>query len=143
MQRTLSVVALGLGVAVSSSAAWAMPHETLAVHVPFAFSVRDRTLPPGDYRIRPLNDLDRRLLEGRSADGRHALVVLSQDGPTMSETQRPELVFDRYGQMEYLRGIKLPAEAEAVLDPSRSELQAARSLAAQPAAPASAVKVNP
>lgn len=135
MQRVFSVVALGLGLAaLSSHPALAMAPETLVVHIPFAFSVSDETLPPGDYRLHPLSDADRHVLEVRSADGRHAAVVFSEDAPAASRTAKPELVFDRYGQMEFLHAIQLPEATGAILKPSRSEVQAARAVASEQAA---------
>jgi hypothetical protein len=131
MQRALSVVALGLGLAgLSTGPALAMPPETLLVHVPFAFSVQDATFPAGDYQIHPLSDLDRQVLELRSTDGRHAVFVPSEDAPTSSRTAQPEIVFHRYGQNEFLHAIHLPEGTGAVLEASRSEVEAARALAA-------------
>jgi hypothetical protein len=144
MQRALCVMALGLGLAASSARpALAMSPETLLVRVPFAFSVQDEMLPAGEYQIRPLSDLDRQVLELRSTDGRHALVVPSEDGSTASRTAQPELVFHRYGQNEFLHAIQLPEGAGAVLEASRSEVEAARALASEHAVHASAARVSP
>jgi hypothetical protein len=135
MQRAFSVVALGLGLAaVSSRPALAMAPETVVAHIPFAFNVRNETLPPGDYRLHPLSDLDRQVLEIRSTDGRHAAVVFSEDAPSASPNAKPELVFDRYGQMDFLHAVKLPEATGAILEPSRSEVQAARAIASEQAA---------
>jgi hypothetical protein len=144
MQRAFSVMVLGLGLAaLSSGPALAMPPETLLVHVPFAFSVQDETFPAGDYEIHPLSDLDRQVLELRSTDGRHAVFVPSEDAPTASHTAQPELVFHRYGANEFLHAVQLPQGAGAVLEASRSELEAARALASEHAAHGPAGKVSP
>jgi hypothetical protein len=144
MQRALSVVALGLGLAaLSSGPALAMPPETLLVHVPFAFSVQDETFPAGDYQIHPLSDVDRQVLELRSTDGRHAVFVPGEDAPTASRTAQPELVFHRYGRTEFLHAIHLPEGTGTVLEASRSEVAAARVLASEHAAHGSAGKVSP
>jgi hypothetical protein len=127
MLRILSTAALGLGLAASfASPALALAPERLAVHVPFAFSVADETLPAGDYSISPLSDVDRDVLEIRSADGRKAVLVGSEDGEPASRTSKPELVFDRYGNQEFLHAIRLPEETGAVLTASEAELQAVR-----------------
>jgi hypothetical protein len=127
MLRTVSAAVLGLGfVAVSSSPALALAPETLEAKIPFAFNVSNVTLPAGEYRINPVSDLDPQVVEIRSTDGRHAVVVLSEDAPVGPPRTKPELVFDRYGQQEFLRAIKLPEEPGASLGPSRSEIDAAR-----------------
>jgi hypothetical protein len=143
MKRALSVMALGLGLtAVSSRPALAMPPETLVAHIPFAFNVRDETMPPGDYRVQQLSDLEPQLLEVRSTDGRRTAIVFSEDAPSARGTTKPELVFDRYGQMEFLHAIELPKETGAVFEPSSSEVQAARAFAAEHTAHAPAGKVS-
>jgi hypothetical protein len=135
MQRALYAVALGLGLAaVSSSPALAFPPETVVANIPFAFSVDNETLPPGEYQINPVSDLDRQVLEVRSTDGRHAVLVFTQDGSTARSTAAPRLIFDSYGQMKFLHAIRLPDETAAVLQASRSEVEAARDAAlARPA----------
>lgn len=144
MKRVLSLVALGLGLAaVPSRPALAMPPQTLLAHIPFAFSVQDETLPPGDYRIQQLGDLDPDLLEVRSVDGRHTAIVFSEEGRAEPRTGKPTLVFDRYGQMKFLHAIDVPSETGATFEPTRSEIQAARAVACEHAAHASAGKTGP
>ncbi len=50
MLRTLSLATLGL-VALTAGPAFAMDPETLVVHVPFAFSVDNVTLPAGEETL--------------------------------------------------------------------------------------------
>jgi hypothetical protein len=128
MLRTLSLATLGL-VALAAGPALAMEPETLVVHVPFAFSVDDVMLPAGDYRVHPLNDLDRNVVEVRSADGRYGALVLTTDAPAERRGAQPELVFDRYGKKSFLRAVELPGEEGASLSATRSEITAARELA--------------
>jgi len=130
MLRTVPLVTLGL-VALASVPAFAMAPETLVVHIPFAFSVRNETLPAGDYTVRPINDLDRNVLEIRSADGRHAVVVLTLDAAGERRGAAPQLVFDRYGKKGFLRAVELPEQPGANLPASPSEIKAARTFAAQ------------
>jgi len=143
MKRTLLVAALGLGLAaLSSRPALAMPPETLLAHIPFAFSVHNEKLPPGDYRIQQLGDLDPDLLEVRSVDGHHTAIVFSQDAPAEPRTGTPELVFDRYGQMKFLHAIELPSDTGAMFEASSSEVQAARAFATKHEAAPSTGKVS-
>jgi hypothetical protein len=144
MSRTVSITALGLGLAaLASSPALALAPEPIVVHVPFEFSVANEAFPAGDYRINPLNDLDRQVLEIRSTDGHRAVLTFVEDGPVASGTAEPDLVFDRYGTKEFLRVVRVPREPEAILEPSRSEIEAARGLTTDGAAHGSAGHSNP
>ncbi len=119
MLRTVSLAALGLGALVAGPA-FAMAPEPLLVHVPFASSVQNETLPAGDYRVRPLSDLQRNVLEIRSTDGRHGVLVLSWDAPGEARGARPMLVFDRYGDKAFLRAVELPEAEGAGLPATRA-----------------------
>ena len=127
MLRTLSLAALGVGLtAFTPSPAAAFAPDLVTAHIPFAFSVRNETLPAGDYEILRVSDVDRDALEIRSTDGRHAVIFLSHDASPGLPGTTPELVFDRYGKLEFLHAIRLPEEAGALLNTSHSEVQAAR-----------------
>ncbi|HUL79489.1 MAG TPA: hypothetical protein VL691_19655 [Vicinamibacteria bacterium] len=135
MLRTLSLAALGFGLAaITPSPAAALAPDLVTAHIPFAFSVRNETLPAGDYEINPVSDIDRDALEIRSTDGRHAAVFLSHEAPAGLRGTTPELIFDRYGNQMFLHSIRLPEETGAALNPSRSEVQAARSVSSSPSA---------
>ncbi len=128
MLRTLSLATLGL-LALAAGPAFAMAPETVVVHVPFAFSVRNVTMPPGDYRISPASAVDLSLVEIRSEDGRHGALVLTTPASAERASAQPELVFDRYGKKSFLRAVELPSELGATLPSTRSEITAARKLA--------------
>ena len=126
MLRTISL-AFGI-VALAAGRASAMSPEPLVVHVPFAFSVDNVKLPPGDYQVHPLSDLQNDVVEIQSVDRRHALLVLTTNAPAEPRGARAELVFDRYGTERFLRAVQLPEEPGASLSPTRSEIVAARSV---------------
>jgi len=129
MLRTLSLATLGL-VALAAGPAFAMDPDTVVAHVPFAFSVRNVTLPAGDYTVHPMDStFNPNVVEIRSADGRHGVFVLTEDAPAERSSAKPELVFDRYGKKSFLRAIELPDEQGATLPTSRSEIGAAREYA--------------
>ena len=131
MLRSLFLSTLGL-VALAAVPAFAMDPETLVVHVPFAFSVDNTTLPAGDYRVRPLGDNENNVIEIQSVDGRHAALVLTTDASAERRGAEPKLVFDRCGKASFLRAVELPEETGASVPESRSEVTAARALASHP-----------
>ena len=125
MLRNLSLATLGLA-ALAAGPAFAMAPETVVVHVPFAFAVNNVTLPAGDYTVQPLDDVANDVLEIRSTDGRHSVLVLTSDAPGERRGAPPKLVFDRYGDKDFLRAVELPEEAGAGLSATRLEIKAAR-----------------
>jgi hypothetical protein len=142
MLRAVSV-ALGVGlVAVASSPALALGPERLKAHIPFAFSVDNVTLPPGDYRIKPLSDLDSNVVEIRSTDGHHAVLVMTENTAPENRTAQTELVFDRVGTRDFLRAIRVPEETGATVPRTRTEIDAVRTVALSHEAPSAAHKAS-
>ena len=128
MLRRLSLATLGL-VALAAGPALAMGPETLVVHVPFAFSVDNVTLPAGDYTVKPLSDVTQSVVEIRSEDGRYGAFGLTTPAAAERSSAQPKLVFDRYDKKDFLRAVELPGEVGATLPATRSEITAARELA--------------
>jgi len=130
-------LAAGLGLLLAGSVAPAqaagIQNETLKAHVPFAFEVHGVTMPPGTYVIREADNLDRNLLEIRSAEGHGAVFFFVEDsGPTGNTTDRARLVFDRLGQSRFLRSVRLEDGERERLPVSPDEVLAARSEAGVP-----------
>jgi len=72
----------------------------LKVHVPFEFSVGGMTLPEGDYDVLHLINPNWILL--RSGDGRAAATVVVRVSPTSAAEAATRLVFNRYGDHNFL-----------------------------------------
>jgi hypothetical protein len=137
MLRVAMTAGLGLLLAgsVSPARAAGLQGETLKAHVPFAFEVHGVTMPSGDYVIRETDNIDRNLLEIRSADGREAAFFFVVDsGPMTSKTRHARLVFDRLGQSRFLRSVRLEDGDRERLPVSPDEVLAARSDAGLPPA---------
>jgi hypothetical protein len=138
MLRIAYAAALGFGLAaLSASPALAMAHETVVVDVPFAFNVGSARLPAGDYTVSQVEGNDPQLLEIRSTDGRYAALAITVDRKPLPRDTHPDLLFDKYGNKEFLHAIRLPEVTGAVLMPSSNELQAAREMATRKEARAS------
>ena len=76
------------------------PRPLLKVHVPFEFSVGGMTLPEGDYDVLHLINPNWILL--RSGDGRAAATVVVRVSPTSAAEAATRLVFNRYGDHNFL-----------------------------------------
>ena len=74
---------------------------TISAHVPFTFTVGDKTLPAGDYTVRILNPTtDRKTLQIRSEDGRVSAMVQTF-GVNSALAKDTKLVFRRYGEQYF------------------------------------------
>jgi hypothetical protein len=131
MYRIACTVALGFGLIalVGSSHAQAFPAERVNAHIPFAFQIRGVTLPAGDYSIEQGGWPNQRLLVIRSKNGRHSAFFYVDDVTPTADASKPELVFDRYGKLEFLRSLRVPDEGSAKLSAAPEEVAAARKVA--------------
>ena len=95
---------VGLGAAMSASAQTASD-EPIEANIPFAFVVRDTTLPPGKYLIRVADDYDNlNVLEIRSSAGHTAVVFDTETVPVAvnAKQRKSELIFDKVGDRYFL-----------------------------------------
>ena len=74
---------------------------TMRAHVPFTFTVGDKSLPAGDYTVRILNPTsDRKTLQIRSENGRVSAMVQTF-GVNSALAKDTKLVFRRYGEQYF------------------------------------------
>src|ERR1051325_3144418 len=97
---------LTLTLLIGAATAMAQTPEKITVHAPFEFMVADKTLPAGDYTIRPLS-LNRWLIRGD--DGREALIVSASPVQATESPRQASLVFERYGDRYFLSQILVPS----------------------------------
>lgn len=103
MKLFLSLCLLaGLGGAVTASAQ-IESDSTIEANIPFAFVVKDETLPAGKYVIRVADTTDLKAMEIRSA-GRGGKAVLFETEGVQPERapRKSELVFDKVGGKYFL-----------------------------------------
>jgi hypothetical protein len=128
----LLVVMLSLIAIAGRTPAHAQVIYALDAAIPFSFTVRNMTLPAGDYSIKRVNMADPNLLEIQSRDG-HSLLFIVNDVVTGKAPNRPELIFDRVGDQYFLseifevgspRGVELhKSRAERKLEKEGKEIQ--------------------
>ena len=98
---------MGLGAAMSAQAQIASD-EPIEINIPFAFVVRDTTLPPGKYMIKTADDYDNlNVLEIRSMSG-HPAVIFDTDTVPLEANRRPsknEVIFEKIGDKYFLSQI--------------------------------------
>ncbi len=72
---------------------------TVIADIPFAFTVGDKTLPAGEYRVRAMTASGDALAIGSRDD---SVVRLSNSIETSKAPEQAKLVFHRYGQRYFL-----------------------------------------
>lgn len=87
---------------------------TMRAHVPFTFTVGDKSLPAGDYTVRILNPTsDRKTLQIRSENGRVSAMV--QTFRVNSALARDtKLVFRRYGEQYFFAQAQMAGDTTSL-----------------------------
>ena len=102
-QAYISLMILSLFVAMSVTSVNAQSQAKLVANIPFEFVAGEKTMPAGEYTIRPVSEfgLRTRLLI-RSRDGK-AVTTVMVNSVQLSEIQKEsKLVFNRYGDQTFL-----------------------------------------
>ena len=117
---------------------WAVTAEAQSVNgvsiranIPFEFSVGDKLLPAGEYRIQQVNpSSDVVMLQIANANG-EARVLVRVRSMRARDTNRTELVFNRYGSSYFLSTLAIEGSVDAWQAPkSHAERGVGRELAA-------------
>ena len=117
---------------------WAVTAEAQSVNgvsiranIPFEFSVGDKLLPAGEYRIQQVNpSSDVAMLQLANANG-EARVLVRVQSMRARDTNRTELVFNRYGSSYFLSTLAIEGSVDAWQAPkSHAERGVGRELAA-------------
>lgn len=87
---------------------------TMRAHVPFTFTVGDKSLPAGDYTVRILNPTsDRKTLQIRSEDGRVSAMVQTL-GVNSALAKETKLVFRRYGEQYFFAQAQMAGDTTSL-----------------------------
>ncbi len=97
--------------------------ERIVANVPHSFVVNNTTLPPGRYTLHTVHLTNQTVMRLSSADGRTSTDFLVRDSIDDHLPKHSELVFNRYGNKEFLThvyqvGTKIGV---SVVDASREE----------------------
>jgi hypothetical protein len=80
--------------------------EIVYVSVPFSFTVADRTLPAGDYSIRPLSGTSQyQMVFIQSKNGKISLIVPTRKAAAKNESSRAQINFKQEGDHYSLESI--------------------------------------
>ena len=122
MTRNIAIALFGLASLVAASGAFAQQ-----ANIPFAFSVSNRTLPAGEYRIAS-NSMQSIVI--RDVD--HGTAVLSTiTAQELAPATSCSLVFHRYGDRYFLSQVLCPAKSLSVDLPMTRREQHAQTMEAR------------
>ena len=105
LARRLLIVCLLASVGAVTTKAQIDSDMSVEADIPYAFVVRDTTLPAGKYIVKVLDDTSLNLLEIRSADGRTAVSFETESTQADRTPRQTELVFNRIGNQYFLSQI--------------------------------------
>ena len=94
-----------LAVAAAATAYAQMPGTVIRATIPFAFSVKGRTLPAGDYEIRRITDEPDGLRISSVNDRHEAAIFETEPVEARRIARRAEIVFHKYGDSYFLSDI--------------------------------------
>lgn len=109
MKRNIAIALFGLASLAATSGAFAQEGSAQA-NVPFAFSVSNTTLPPGQYRI-ATNSMSSIVI--RNIDQGTA-VLSTVAAPERASYGSCNLIFHKYGERYFLSQVLCPAKALSV-----------------------------
>ena len=99
----------------------------LMANIPFNFTVKNRTLPAGEYTVEPIQIGGSQALKIQSRDGRITALVPARFNRTGEGQLEPKLIFNRSGEQYFMAQV-LGFEGTAIytLPKSRAEEALAR-----------------
>lgn len=94
-----------LGAVCTAQVSPAQITNEIEANISHSFIVGNTTLPPGQYDFRLISDSDLSTMTVTSADGKHSIEFLVREAQADHIPQHSELIFNRYGQKEFLSKI--------------------------------------
>ena len=120
-----------IGILAVTAEAQSVNGVSIRANIPFEFSVGDKLLPAGEYRIQQVNpSSDVVMLQIANANG-EARVLVRVQSMRARDTNRTALVFNRYGSNYFLSTLAIEGSVDAWQAPkSHAERGVGRELAA-------------
>ena len=104
-QTLKTVVVLNLLLILTALSAFAQSSRSKVTNIPFSFTVGNKTLPAGQYKIAPYRTGGDTLWLVQSRDGGTSALVTTQSITSAESQDKSKLVFRRYGSQYFLSQI--------------------------------------
>ncbi|HKY26764.1 MAG TPA: hypothetical protein VJM12_02335 [Pyrinomonadaceae bacterium] len=125
VRNVFCVIMLAAAAALMAAQVRGQKSQLLVADVPFDFTVCQKQLPAGKYRVQPITSASANVLLVRSDDGSVAEIICTHDIASPKPVSQGKLVFNRYGDQYFLAEMWFPgastgnqlvkSEAEEVL----------------------------
>ena len=121
--RTLAPVLITFFAVAGAQALNAQIINAIQAHVDHSFVIADKSLPPGEYTFRMTTDPDQSLMIATSQNGTNVAQFLVRQSIDDHRPRHSELVFNKYGNTEFLSKIFEGGSKNgvAVTEPSKQE----------------------
>jgi hypothetical protein len=105
-----SLMILSLLIALAAAPVRAQFSSPLTVKIPFSFVVGDKTMPAGEYTLKPATDAGlRSKLLIRSRDGRQTAIISTNLTQANEVQSKARVTFNRYGDQYFFSQIWMPS----------------------------------
>lgn len=130
MKKQMFTIAAALALTLIAAGQCSAQRSALRVNVPFAFTVGDKAMPAGEYRIAQLSQTQQSVQLIAWSDGHTSAVVMTSPVEPAGDASTPRLTFHRYGSHYFLVQIWTDAQGRQLFK-SRGENELATTLSMQ------------
>lgn len=129
--KKITVFALASSIVTLLSCLPTMAQTKVTFTMSSSFYAGNAKLPAGTYVLRQMEgEQDAQVLQNKA--GTHTVLLDSRTSSKTSSSGKPELLFNRYGDADYLEGMATPSGNSIAFPPSTAEKIAAKKATAQP-----------
>jgi hypothetical protein len=104
MKKQMLSIAAALALTLIAAGQCSAQQSAMKVNVPFAFTVGDKAMPAGEYRVAELSRVQTVQVIAQS-DGDASIMVMTHPVVRASKAPTPRLTFHRYGNRYFLTEI--------------------------------------
>jgi len=107
-----------------------MAQSQVTFNMSTSFYAGNAKMPPGTYTLRPSSDEGVQILQNKA--GTHTVLLDSRASSKTSSSGKPELLFNKYGNTDYLEGVTASNGNSVDFAPTTAEKIAAKKDTAKP-----------
>jgi hypothetical protein len=131
MKNQMFTIAAALALTLIGAGRCGAQQGALRVNVPFAFTVGDKAMPAGEYRVAELSWAQQTVQVIAQSDGDASIMVMTNAVVRAGKAPTPRLTFHRYGNRYFLTEIWIGDTQGRQLVKSRAENELATTLGTQ------------
>ena len=128
MRKQAYILFATASLVLAAISAHAQTVRLVMANIPFNFTVKDKTLPAGEYTVEPIQVGGAPALRIQSRDGRITVLVPARYSKAGESKAEPKLIFNRFGEQYFMaQALGFDGEVAYTLPKSRTEEALARS----------------